>query len=289
MLSDTGHMSLILGVALIATCLLGMFFAHRLSKDKTVDAQKFEKLAELGKWCVTSVGLVVIASIVSDGFKERDQDIKEIEIFEKHTETILKADGPDQRMLLAEYFAAVSPDGSLKDSWREYKGLLMAQAAKRSTDTVRLNKLDEIQNPTEAQAREKISLASNLAAVNQPLAPSTEAYSGPPPRVYFHINDESQRCAAGKLRDALAGFESASVPGIQRVRTDLGSNELRYFKVSEKLQAERMAGQITALGLIVNARYVRGHETSTGMRPRHYELWIGGKASFAPDLECRDE
>ncbi|MES2671798.1 MAG: hypothetical protein V4673_15445 [Pseudomonadota bacterium] len=289
MLTDTGHMSLILGLALIASCLLGMFAAYRLSKNPNINPEKFEKLVELGKWSITAVGVVVITSIVSDGFKERDQDIKEVGIFEKHTETILKADGPDQRMLLAEYFAAVSPKGSLKDSWEAYRDRLEDQAKKRSTDTVRLDQLSQIKNLTEAQKREEISLASNLAAVNQPLAPSAEVYSGPSPRVYFHIDSEPQRCAAGKLRDALAGFEKASVPGIQLVETNLGNNELRYFKISEKAQAEKIAEKITALGLAVDAKYIRGHETSTKIRPRHYELWIGGNASFVLDLECRSE
>ena len=289
MLTDTGHMSLILGLALIASCLLGMFAAYRLSKNPNINPEKFEKLVELGKWSITAVGVVVITSIVSDGFKERDQDIKEVGIFEKHTETILKADGPDQRMLLAEYFAAVSPKGSLKDSWEAYRDRLEDQAKKRSTDTVRLDQLSQIKNLTEAQKREEISLASNLAAVNQPLAPSVEVYSGPSPRVYFHIDSEPQRCAAGKLRDALAGFEKASVPGIQLVETNLGNNELRYFKISEKAQAEKIAEKITALGLAVDAKYIRGHETSTKIRPRHYELWIGGNASFSLDLECRSE
>jgi hypothetical protein len=72
------------------------------------------------------------------------------------------------------------------------------------------------------------------------------------------------------------------VPGIERLDFGPDATELRYFRVHEREEAERLAGLLRDLGLPARATYVRGHESSSRIRPRHFELWLASAAG-APE------
>ena len=98
-----------------------------------------------------------------------------------------------------------------------------------------------------------------------------------PPRVYFHISSETQRRQAEALDVGLESKLSALdlvVPGVE-LKPGPPVSELRYFKASESSEAEIIGDALVALGVGVkvvdlSARYA----DSTGIRPRHYELWL---------------
>lgn len=121
MLRNTGDLSFYLGMSFIVLALAGLILTVFLVTRSKIEQSKQDKLIEVGKWFFVSVALVVGASIVSDGFKEREQDIKELEAFDKHVATITNAKDIEGRVLLAEYFSYVAPTGSLRDSWIAYK------------------------------------------------------------------------------------------------------------------------------------------------------------------------
>lgn len=121
---DTGNLSLILGIFFILFSFTGVVFFYYVIKNDKVENERLDKFIDLGKWFVVSVALVLSASIVNDGFREREQDIKELEFFDKYVSTVTEADGIEQRWLLCEYFAVVSPKGSMKKAWNEYKDTL---------------------------------------------------------------------------------------------------------------------------------------------------------------------
>jgi len=94
------------------------------------------------------------------------------------------------------------------------------------------------------------------------------------PRVYFHISTEKQRTYAATLAKSIAESDTVIVPGIQRVSQAPNRTELRYFRPAEKSEAEAIATTLRNQGLKVDAKLIPGYETSTAIRPRHYELWI---------------
>jgi hypothetical protein len=95
------------------------------------------------------------------------------------------------------------------------------------------------------------------------------------PRVYIHIRKEDQREKAieigFKLEDA--GF---SAPGIERlVEIGPNTNQLRFFRKAEVDEAAKIVGFLSSIGIEtelvdLSAKY----ETSSAIRPRHYELWF---------------
>lgn len=120
MLSNTGNLSFYLGIFFILVSFWGVYFIYKILKKGEMEKEKVDKLIELGKWCIISVALVTATSIVNDGFREREQDIKEMEFFNKYTEMVTNTNGLEQTWLLCEFFAAVSSQGDLKDAWNRY-------------------------------------------------------------------------------------------------------------------------------------------------------------------------
>lgn len=139
-----------LGVTLVAIAILGgMLWKYRDSvQQATVD-----KLIELAKWYIISVGIVVGATIVTNAFKEREADVSEIAIFEKHVATITKAGGIEDRWLLAQYFSMVAPKGDLRESWTLYRDSLKPEVDKHIASKAEEDQLAAKQRNPEEEAR----------------------------------------------------------------------------------------------------------------------------------------
>ena len=100
MFSDTGNVSLWLGIFFILTSLSGIFVIYSIIKNKSIENENIDKIIELGKWFIVSVAITLSVSIVNDGFREREQDIKEMEIFDKYVDTILEAAGVEKKKVI---------------------------------------------------------------------------------------------------------------------------------------------------------------------------------------------
>ncbi len=124
MFSDTGGLSFWLRLFFIGLSLCGIVSIYLIARNKLLEPANLDRLIELGKWFVVSVAITLSAAIVNDGFREREQDIKEMEVFERYTNVILEADSLQKRRLLSEYFAAVSPDGPIQQAWQRYQSVV---------------------------------------------------------------------------------------------------------------------------------------------------------------------
>lgn len=124
MFTNTGNLSLYLGIFFIAISLLGILFVYKILKKGEIEKEKVYKLIELGKWFIVSVAIVLSTSIVNDGFKERDQDIKELQFFDKYTKIVTDDRGVEKTWLMCEFFTAVSSEGELKNAWTRYKDII---------------------------------------------------------------------------------------------------------------------------------------------------------------------
>lgn len=164
MFSDTGSISLWLGVFFILISLSGIFVIYSIIKNKSIENENIDKIIELGKWFIVSVAITLSISIVNDGFRERDQDIKELDVFEKHVNTILEATGVEKRKLLCEYFAAVSPEGPIKKSWKDYKIVVDQQVAELRAAEEKAIKIAEKAPEARSEAEQKALLEAEEKA-----------------------------------------------------------------------------------------------------------------------------
>lgn len=112
-----------------------------------------------------------------------------------------------------------------------------------------------------------------------------ESFRTIPARVYFHISKDEQRSDARSLAAQLIDKLGSDfvVPGIER-KPGPKKSELRFFRSSERADAERVQQTLRQLGVNVelvdlSSRY----ETSTRIRPRHLELWLNDQYGSQPE------
>ena len=118
MFSDVGKLSFWINIVFI---LASLIFIYSIIMNNSIEKEKLDKIIDLGKWFFVSVAIVLSTSIVSDGFRERDEDLKEAEFFDKYANTIIQTDEIEKIWLLSEFLATVSPEGAMRDSWEDYK------------------------------------------------------------------------------------------------------------------------------------------------------------------------
>lgn len=276
MFSDTGNLSLWLSIFFILISLCGIFVIYLIIKNKSIENENIDKIIELGKWFIVSVAITLSASIINDGFREREQDIKEMEVFDKYVSTILEADGIERRKLLCEYFASVSPEGPIRKSWERYETIVdkhIVEIRESEKKIIVIAKKAEEGTASASEIEEKARLEEKTSALSQSLIQKS-SQADLKPRVYFHIRDESQRTQAKQLADKVESRANVVVPGVQRLDIGPPGTELRYFKSVEEQEAKQIADALSSLGLKVATKYVPGFESSNKIRPRHYELWI---------------
>lgn len=147
---------------------------------------------------------------------------------------------------------------------------ILALKMLRAVEPELAGKLALAVSETEAPKSEVKRVAQQVAI--ESTARAAKATS--PPNVYVHIRKEEDRSFAQSLEKGLEthGFV---MPGIENVgRRAPDSSQLRYFRESEGPEAYAIVKVLTELGVEVTPQYIRGHENSTAIRPRHYELWL---------------
>ncbi len=92
-----GDLSLWLCLIFAAFSLIGIYVVYLIIKNKTIENESIDKIIERGKWFIASVALTLSASIINDGFRESDQDIKETEIFDKYVTRKTQSVGRNRR------------------------------------------------------------------------------------------------------------------------------------------------------------------------------------------------
>lgn len=175
MLSNTGTISFVIYGIFIAVTITAMFFAFYFIRKGTIEADKLDKMIDLFKYTIVSVAIATVTLVVSDLFKERDQDVKELEYFDKYVEDVKKADGILERFQLSKYLSIVAPSGALKESWRQYYDTVKAEYSEYLRLKKEEKRLDTIQNPTLNQEAEKEQIKSEIARKDAPLVSYSKA------------------------------------------------------------------------------------------------------------------
>lgn len=277
MLSNTGTVSFILYGIFIVIAILGLFIAIYSIKMGNIPIEKLEKIIDLSKYTIVSVAIATVALIITDLFKEREQDVKELEYFDKYVQDVKKVDGVQERFQLSKYLSIVAPSGEMKKSWKEYYDTLKVEYQEYLRLKKEKEKLDTIENPTEDQINKKEKINEQIEQKDAPLVSS---YNNLKPRVYIQISGEIQRQIANSLQATLLN-ENFLAPGVENMGRKgnvyiPAQTEVRYYREEELPDAARLISIIKSqnIGLPLNEVPQKVPGSGRGTRPGHFEIWF---------------
>ena len=270
----TGTLSLILGLGVVILAIAGWIFVYFLMKKKVLEDSRTDKLISLGQWVIVSVAIVITGYIVSDSFKEREQQIKELEFFDKYVATVTQAEGIEQRWRLCQYFAAVSPKGEFRDAWRTYQASIQKDyddylETQKQLDT--LAKKGLLTN--EKDINKFKSLNQKLEVQQQSLIPNKDKSRTVNPTVYIQILSETQRENAMKIVTKVNGL-GYRAPGIELIKdqANLKQNEIRYFSASDEIYASTVQGILKEMSIESTPKLISSY--AGRVKEGTIEVWL---------------
>ena len=263
MLSNTGTVSLWLYGIFILIALIGMIVAFWLMKKGAIDEGKMAKMVELFKWTILTVGIGTVAFIVTNLFKEREQDLKELEYFNKYVEDVKKADGLEERLRLVKYLSIVSPSGTIKESWQAYYEVVLKEYEEYLELKAQQYTGDSLMQMTVEERIEAIDKQVKLNAFQRPL--SGREGEAAKPLIYIQYCNREQ---APRMREIRTMFldHSWNAPGIDLVEGGC-DNTIRYFH-DDDYELAQQANRLLEKKYVVRKVALRA--------PRgQVELWVG--------------
>lgn len=232
--------------------------------------ERFKAWLTFWQFILGTVVLGLFSTAISHQIQTREVEIKEQEANSKFLEQALHEDVGVRRRL-AQYFSHVTRSPELRSRWEDYAKIIEEEYEQTLAEKNRLQQ--EAKNKElDQDAREKV--LARIAQLESELSPNPSKVAMLSARTYLHIATEEQRELAVVLASALRGA-SIVVPGIELNQRSPIKSELRYFRQSEKVEAEGIASIVQGVRPGIEARYIPGYENSTGIRARHFELWIG--------------
>lgn len=263
MLANTGTISLWLYGVFIVMTIIAMIVAFYQIKKGSIEIEKLDKMIELFKYAIISTAIATVTLIVSDLFKEREQDIKELEYFDKYVEDVKKADGIEARLQLSKYLSIVAPSGELKESWKnyydtikiEYKNYLVLKSEQLLNDT--------IINPTNEQRIKSEKTQEAIVKYEKPL--SSNIVLTKKPTIYLQYCNKENR---NLIIEIQTKFNNSfwNAPGIDYQETGC-DNSIRYFHDEDRLLANE------ANTLLENKYKIK--KSNLRAPKGQIELWVG--------------
>jgi hypothetical protein len=151
-LSDTGAVSFMLYIFFITIMVSMLVIAIRIILKDKVDKEKFDRIVDLFKYAIVTVCITTVTIAVTDLFKERDYDSKEMTTFNTYIPYIIDSSGTiDKKINFCTFFSHVTPDGGLKDGWISYQKYLIDQK-----EIIETNKKKSIELSTFLEKKESI-------------------------------------------------------------------------------------------------------------------------------------
>jgi len=242
--------------------------------------ERFKAWLTFWQFVLGTVVLGIFSTVISNQIQTREVEIKEQEANAKFLVQALQEDIGVRRRL-AQYFSRVTRSEELRKRWADYATIVEEEYQSTLAEKTRLQKESENKS-LDAASRDR--LIDRISQLEQQLSPMPAAAAALPSRVYIHIAKEEQRTQAATIAGALRDSE-VIVPGIELRSNSPENSEIRYFRQTEKAEAEGLASTIRTIWPGVSARYVPGYEASTGIRPRHYELWLGAASLPQPSTK----
>jgi hypothetical protein len=170
LLSDTGMVSTIMYGILILVSIISVIVATYQIKENKIDLAKLDKIIGLYKYTIVSIAIATTTLIISDLFKERQQDVKELEYFDKYVDDVKKADGIIERLQLTKYLSIVAPSGELKNSWNKYYDSVKIEYQVYLEAKTTNAKLDTVKNLTQTEITKRDNNQKIIDLGNKPIA-----------------------------------------------------------------------------------------------------------------------
>jgi len=233
MLANTGTISFLLYGIFILITVIAMFISFYQIKKGNIAMEKLDKMIELFKYVIVSTAMATVTLVVADLFKEREQDVKELEYFDKYVEDVKKVDGIQERLQLSKYLSIVAPSGEMKKSWEKYYKTVEDEYQEYIKLKSELRSIDTISNPTEEQILKTEKTKEAINMYEKPLASNN--VSTRRPTVYIQYCNKENKNQISELRKK---FEENSwnAPGIEF--TEKGcDNSIRYFHEEDRTLA----------------------------------------------------
>jgi 5,10-methenyltetrahydromethanopterin hydrogenase len=98
----------------IAIAIASLIILYKFLKSGTLEPDKLDKLVDFFKTVVMTTALATVAYVITDLFKEREQDVKELEYFDKYVQEVKEVNGQG-RLQLSKYLSIVAPSGEMKE------------------------------------------------------------------------------------------------------------------------------------------------------------------------------
>jgi hypothetical protein len=276
MTTNTGTLSFILYGIFIVMAIAGMFIAIYFIRS-SIPAEKLEKIIDLAKYSIVSVAIATITLIITDLFKEREQDVKELEYFDKYVQDMKKVENIQERLQLSKYLSIVSPAGELKNSWKKLHDTLRKEYVEYLAALEQQKKYAALDSLTKEQ-NDSLVIATDKIEINQ--SPIVGSASNIKPRVYIQIGKEEQRAMARELQ-AVLQQENFITPGIDYggSRNNIyipAKTEVRYYREEDRLDAVRLIEILKSKNAMppVKDIPVRIPGNGRGTRPGHFEIWF---------------
>lgn len=204
MIQNTGNVALVLYGVLILGTIASLFLVFRIILKGKIDEGKLNLMVDLFKYAIVSVAIATTTMIISDLFKEREQDVKELEYFGTYVEDIKNADGIVQRYQLSKYLAIVAPSGELKKSWERYFDSVRIEYNEYLRDRERKQLLDTIVNPSPEVLFEKFQLDEKILMKEQPLQPGNNLSAAS-----YYESLGFEKLLAGDVKASIENFKKS--------------------------------------------------------------------------------
>ncbi len=233
MIEDTGTISFLLYGVFILITIVAMVFAFKQIKNGTIETEKLDKMIELFKYVIVSTAIATVTLVVSDLFKERDQDVKELEYFDKYVVDVKKVDNIQERLQLSKYLSIVAPSGELKKSWTIYYDTVKVEYEEYLANLTIKKALDAIEHPTDKQIADGIKVEEKINIANSPLAASD--------------NNSSQELKSNKMTASdfeKLGFENLRNKDYEKAKENFNSSYEIFPKLHNVDEINRLLNKI---------------------------------------------
>jgi hypothetical protein len=178
MFANTGTFSFLFYGIFIAVTIAALLVAFYLIKNGKIEPARLDKMIDLFKYAIVSTALATVTLVVSDLFKERAQDVKELEYFDKYVEDVKNVEGVQERLLLSKYLAIVAPSGELKKSWGNYYDSVKVEYREYLLLKKEAQRLDSLPNPTTMQLAQREQVQEKIKMNEAPLVSASRFSDG---------------------------------------------------------------------------------------------------------------
>ncbi len=232
-----------------------------------MENEKLKIIFDFFQFVVGTIGLGLISTNINYHIQNREITIKEQTSIGQFVQQALQEDVGIRRRF-AQYFATVTRSDEMRKRWSEYATNVEAEYVQTEQKKKDLEeKAKKEKNPSA-----KTQIIDKIEKLNIELSPNkSSSITENPARIYFHISNESQRLKADEIANFLRE-NNFIVPKISITGSIPKETQLRYFRMSDRVEAELLTSFIMARNTKAVTKYLKGYELST--RPRLYELWF---------------